>query len=431
MSFTQRCGKCGEVIQQHFVVRTKSGEKVICPRDHKRVWMLKWRWKYKTFEESERGYMRTAFRSAKVGQPGAMRPTPMRHNRRSALSHVCDYCRLDRREHEGKALYCPTERNMREAPDERDRFGKRGVMERYAVLDKNDYIIGFVKSRWVHDAAKRAKKLYGTDSVMVVNTRKAKVGEHLFNKKPRKKLKNRAPWRAKRKTVSGPKAGTCGYCGGKTGVMPMHDKKYKTVCNPCFVRITKARERAKAGKFGSDRDPKKKKPKKWIDFIREMKGDRKFRKKNGDLDLRKLATAYRAYLEREGHRPRRRPKPSLITKSKHPDMNGLHIKYSRMNGAYFVMWHDAVLKLTNTRGEAETFVRQLTSSAKVSNDRDPRIAYYVTVRFYYLGKAKQVILHVYAESSEHAKRIARTRMHPMVKVVSIHAEKLKLKRPKK
>jgi hypothetical protein len=421
VSFTKTCGKCSEPIGNHIVVRMRTGEHVICPHVHKAAWMKKWSWKFKTTEDAERSYRRVAFRAGKVGQPGPRKPGS--HAPMSRQTEVCDYCRLSRSLHEGRALYCPTDKNMREEPDERTRFGKRPIMMRYAVFDKEGFIVGFVKARWVVQAQNFADKHYGHGHGVMYMTRKVRVGDNVHTTKASKKMRNRAPWNRKSKSKS---KKACGYCGRKVkSGSSFTDKKYGTLCPRCTVRVNKARETAKTmrdpkqryyvtvrflyngkpqqyvyiipadssfearhlSKFKlpksavwlgatatkmTARDPKKKKSKslRWVDFIRKMKNNPKYRTADGKLDLKKLARAFK------GMRPHvrtalMRKANSLIKNTKHPDMNALSIAYSPIHQAYLVLWNGhEILALRQSKEAAREFIRNLT--AKVSNDPKTR-----------------------------------------------------------
>lgn len=416
MSFTKTCGKCNEPIGNHIVIRMRKGEHVLCPHVHKAAWMKKWSWKYNTAEAAEKAYRLVAFRAGKVGQPGARKPSFAQ--RRSAKVDSCDYCRFPKSEHETKALYCPTEKNLREAPDERTRFGKRRL-DRYAVYDTDSYIIGFVRASWLDAAVKRARKMYGprAHNVMAVTRPGVKVGDYLFGDRMPRKIRNRAPWNRKSKSKK-----ACGYCGRKVkSGSCFKDKKYGLLCPRCTVRVNKARESAKTmrdpkaryyvtvrylykgkpqqyiyvipagssfearhlSKFKlpkgavwlgatatkmTSRDPKKKKSKslRWVEFIRKMKNNPRFRTASGKLDLKKLAKAFQA-MKPHVRTVLMRKANSLIKNTKHPDMNALSIEYSPVHQAYLVLWNGReILALRQSKEKAREFIRNLT--AKVSND---------------------------------------------------------------
>lgn len=40
-------------------------------------------------------------------------------------------------------------------------------------------------------------------------------------------------------------------------------------------------------------------------------------------------------------------------------MNGIHIEYSNVNQAWFVMWYDQVLRIFNEKDDAEYYVETL------------------------------------------------------------------------
>ncbi len=259
MSFTITCPKCGLPMYQHIVTNTKSGRKTQCPGEHFRSWIRKWGWKFRSkytgqldINAAKKAYDRVAFRMPKVGQPGARRPTPKNPMRRSMNQEVCDYCRLSHSEHTGKALYCPTEANMMEHPEDRNRFGKKPRLERYSVVDEHDIVIGHVKARSLWDATDRAHKTYGSraNMVWVENGNHRKVGEHRRGEGHRK-IRHRAPWTPGKKKRTSAKA--CGYCGSSGRPYGLvTDKKYKRLCLKCDERLRKARERAKTGKFSGD-----------------------------------------------------------------------------------------------------------------------------------------------------------------------------------
>ena len=83
MAFTVRCGVCFEPAGKHIIVRTKHGQRSMCPEEHLARWLNKWGWKYErkdgslNFEAAQHAWEKVVARLPKAGGGhGTRRPKP-------------------------------------------------------------------------------------------------------------------------------------------------------------------------------------------------------------------------------------------------------------------------------------------------------------------------------------------------------------------